>query len=81
MVDSEKPSFAIRSRRAALGTHSELVGKDGPVKAGDDLFRVTGDGPSSWHDFYDESVTYQIVVSLYSASGSDLDASSLVKVR
>jgi hypothetical protein len=71
----------MRYRPGALETATQLVAKEGPVRAGDDLFRITGDGPSSWRDFYDDRVTFQIVVSLTSAAGSDLDASSLIKVK
>jgi hypothetical protein len=71
----------MRYRPGALETGTQLLAKEGPVRAGDDLFRVTGDGPSSWRDFYDPQVTAQIVVSLTSAGGSDLDASSLIKVK
>jgi hypothetical protein len=72
----------MRYRPGALETATLLVAKDeAPVRAGDDLFRVASEGPSSWREFYDSAVTYQIVVSLYSAAGADLDASSLIKVK
>lgn len=71
----------IRYRPGALDTATQLIAKEGLVRAGDDLFRVTSEGPSSWKDFYDDKVTAQIVVSLYSAAGNDLDASSLIKVK
>lgn len=70
-----------RFRPGALGTDTELVAKDGAIKAGDDLFRILGEGPSSWKDFYDPGITYQIVVSLASAAGADLDAAPLIKVK
>ncbi|MBI4172773.1 MAG: hypothetical protein HY511_08420, partial [Actinobacteria bacterium] len=68
-------------RPGALGPDTELIAKDGLIKAGDDLFRVIGEGPSSWRDFYDPSVDFQIVISLQSAAGADLDAAPLIKVR
>jgi hypothetical protein len=71
----------MRYRPGALETATVLIAKEGPVRAGDELFRVTSEGTSSWHDFYDPAITYQIVVSLTSAAGSDLDASSLIKVK
>lgn len=71
----------MRFRPGALGPDTELLAKDGLVKAGDDLFRVIGEGPSSWRDFYDPGVTFQIVVSLQSAAGNDFDATPLIKVR
>lgn len=71
----------MRYRPGALGTATELVAKDGAIRAGEDLFRVTSEGPASWREFYDASVTFNIVVSLTSAAGTDLDASPLIKVR
>ncbi|MBI2325241.1 MAG: hypothetical protein HYU87_09825 [Chloroflexi bacterium] len=71
----------MRFRPGALGPDTELIAKDGLIKAGDDLFRVIGEGPSSWRDFYDPSISFQIVVSLQSAAGSDFDATPLIKVK
>lgn len=71
----------MRYRPGALGSATELVATDGQVRAGDELFRVTGEGPSSWREFYDASVTFNIVVSLTSAAGNELDASPLIKAR
>lgn len=71
----------IRFRPGALGASTELAAKEGPLRAGDDLFRVVGDGPSSWREFYDRAIPYQIVVSLANAAGADLDAAPLIKVR
>lgn len=68
-------------RAGKVGTDTALLARPGPVKAGDELFRVVGSGASSWHDFYDASVPFQIVVSLVSAGGTDLDASSLVMAK
>ncbi|MDE3193415.1 MAG: hypothetical protein KGN00_06980 [Chloroflexota bacterium] len=58
-----------------------LVSADRKVRAGDDLFTVVGAGPSSWHDFYDQSISFQIVVSLSTAAGADADASALIKAH
>jgi hypothetical protein len=71
----------MRFRPGALGTATELVAKEGQVRAGDDLFRITSEGPSSWREFYDRNVTFNIVVSLTSAAGTDLDATPLIKVK
>lgn len=71
----------MRFRPGALGTNAELIVWEGPVKAGDDLFRVAGSGPSSWRDLYDAAIPYQIVVSLANAAGADLDAAPLIKAR
>ena len=69
-------------RPGALGTDTALIAQDGQqVKAGDPLFTVTGEGTSSWHDFYDQDLVYQVVVSLVDSSGNDLDAAPLVLIR
>ena len=68
-------------RPGALTTGTELLARESQVTAGADLFRVIGEGPSSWHDFYDDNVQAQIVVSLVSAAGFDLDAAPLFKVK
>ena len=71
----------VRFRPGALGTDTEVIAKEGQIQAGEPLFRVTGDGRSSWRDFYDETVPFNIVVSLTSAAGADLDAAPLIRVR
>ena len=71
----------MRYRPGALGVATELVAKEGAVRAGEDLFRVIGDGPASWREFYDRNVTFNIVVSLTSAAGVDLDATPLIRVK
>lgn len=69
-------------RPGAVDTDTRvLVPASGTVKAGAGLFTVIGTGPSSWHDFYDPSITFQIVVSLVGAGGSDLDAAPLILAR
>jgi hypothetical protein len=68
-------------RPGALGTDTQLIADRSPVKAGDDLFKVIGEGPSSWRDFYDRTVTFQIVVSMTAANGADLDPTNLIRFR
>jgi hypothetical protein len=68
-------------RPGALTTDTQLLVRASQVKAGDDLFSIVGSGRSSWHDFYDASISFKIVVSLVSAAGADADAASLVKAR
>ncbi len=68
-------------RPGALRSDTELVADRTPVRSGNDLFRVIGDGASSWHDFYDPSVGAQIIVSLVGPSGTDLDAAPLIRAR
>lgn len=65
-------------RPGALGTSSEVLVRDGQsVDGGTPLVRVTGSGASSWATFYDTALTAQVVASLVSAAGQDLDAAGL----
>lgn len=65
-------------RPGALGVDSEVLVKDGSsVTAGTPLVRVTGAGASSWRAFYDRTLDAQVVASLTTAAGADLDAVSL----
>jgi hypothetical protein len=63
-------------RPGALGSDTELLVRDGQrVAEGQPLFRVIGDGRSSWATFYDARIPYQVVVSLQAVpSGRELDA-------
>lgn len=63
-----------------LGADSEIVAEQEQVSAGAVLFRVIGTGPSSWRDFYDPGIRFQIVMSLTSRTGADLDAAGFVQV-
>jgi hypothetical protein len=63
-------------RPGALGSDTELLVRDGQrIATGESLFRVIGDGRSSWATFYDARVPFQIVVSVQAVpSGRELDA-------
>ena len=62
-------------RPGALDVDSELLVKDGAaVTAGTPLLRVKGPGASSWRTFYDRTLEAQVVASLTTAGGADLDA-------
>jgi len=62
-------------RPGALNVDSELLVKDGStVSAGTPLVRVIGAGASSWRTFYDRNVDAQVIASLTTAGGADLDA-------
>jgi hypothetical protein len=63
-------------RPGSLGRDTELLVRDGQrVAAGQPLFRVIGDGRSSWATFYDARIPYQVVVSLQAMpSLRELDA-------
>ncbi|MDQ3097028.1 MAG: hypothetical protein M3Q61_02520, partial [Chloroflexota bacterium] len=67
-------------RPGALGIDSELLIRDGAAVApGTPLVRVTGSGASSWRTFYDRSLQAQVVASLTTAAGTDLDAVPLFR--
>lgn len=67
-------------RPGALGIDSELLVRDGAAVApGTPLVRVTGSGASSWRTFYDRSLQAQVVASLTTAAGTDLDAVPLFR--
>ena len=64
-------------RPGAIVSATELIAKDGArVASGDQLFRVAANGRSSWSAFYDSRAPYQVVVSLQTLGGRDLDAST-----
>ena len=67
-------------RPGALGIDSELLVRDGAaVVPGTPLVRVTGSGASSWRTFYDRSLQAQVVASLTTTAGADLDAVPLFR--
>lgn len=72
----------LKFRPGALEEDTEVLVQASRVAAGDPLFRVIGDGPSSWHDFYDATVGAQVIVSLTrSDEVTDLDAKPHIKAR
>ena len=71
----------ITFRPGALGTDSQLIADRSPVRSGDELFKVIGEGPSSWRDFYDKSVSFQVIVSMSAASGAELDPTNFIRFR
>ena len=75
------PDRRLTLRAGALGTDTDLLVRASQITAGAPLFKVIGQGPSSWHEFYDDSIPFQIVVSLVNGAGADLDAASSVTVR
>lgn len=68
-------------RPGALTTDTEPLARSSVVRAGDPLFKVIGEGYSSWRERYDRTITFQIVVSLVNSAGADLDASTFFKVK
>lgn len=70
----------VTLRPGALGADSELLVRDGAtVGVGTPLVRVIGGGPSSWRAFYDRTLQAQVVVSLTTGGGADLDAVALFR--
>ena len=64
-------------RPGALGSDTELLVRDGQrIAEGQPLFRVIAEGRSSWATFYDARAPYQVVVSLQTSGGRELDALS-----
>lgn len=63
-------------RPGALGSDTELLVRDGQrIANGESLFRVIGEGRSSWATFYDARVPFQVVVSLQATpSAREMDA-------
>lgn len=61
-------------RPGARGTDVQVIVRDGAsVDAGAPLFKTVGDGASSWRAFYDRGVTAQVIASLATAGGAELD--------
>jgi len=61
-------------RPGPLGSVAELSVADGRVVVvGDPLFRLVDAGRSSWATFYDARAPYDVVVSLQTLGGRDLD--------
>ena len=57
-------------RPGALNTDTQLLVDDGvQVAAGAALLKTAGDGPSSWHTFYDSGVSAHVIASLASLPG------------
>lgn len=78
IVNTADRRFTLRPGQLERAT--VVLAKNGPVRAGDALFRVVGDGASSWKDFYDDTVSFNIVASLVAtATGGDLDAAPLIR--
>ena len=75
------PDRVMKLRPGALKTDTEILVRESQVRAGAPLFRVIGSGPSSWHDRYDATVRAQVIVSLETGAGADLDAAPLLRTE
>ncbi|HUQ42611.1 MAG TPA: hypothetical protein VM052_08930 [Candidatus Limnocylindrales bacterium] len=82
--DPTQPSFPyvtvtsadrrLRIRPGSTQSGVKLLVEDGQrVAAGDALFTLTGLGPSSWNTFYDRNVSAQIIASVATLGGAEMD--------
>lgn len=59
------PEQEVKMRPGAVDQDVKLLVREGQfVTPGDALFETVGGGPSSWHTFYDDFVTAQVIVSV-----------------
>jgi hypothetical protein len=70
-------------RPGALNADTQLLVKDGDrAELGAPLFKVVGDGASSWQTFYDRSVTANVIASVAALpSGAELDPVAFFTTR
>ena len=74
-VTLESTDRRIIYRPGALNSDAELLVKNGDrAEVGAPLFKVIGEGASSWRTFYDRGVTANVIASVAALpSGSELD--------
>ena len=82
-VTLESADRRIIFRPGALDLDTEVIVKDGDrVVAGAPLFKITGEGASSWHTFYDRGVTANVIASVaVLPSGAELDPVAFFTMR
>jgi len=82
-VTLESADRRIIFRPGALNVDIAVSVKDGDrVTSGAPLFKVIGDGASSWHTFYDRGVTANVIVSVVALpSGAELDPVAFFATR
>ncbi len=70
-------------RPGALNADTQLLVRDGDrAELGAPLFKVVGDGASSWKTFYDRSVTANVIASVAALpSGAELDPVAFFTTR
>lgn len=70
-------------RPGALNADTQLLVRDGDrAELGAPLFKVVGDGASSWRTFYDRSVTANVIASVAALpSGAELDPVAFFTTR
>ena len=82
-VTLESTDRRITYRAGALNADTELLVKNGDrAEIGTPLFKVIGEGASSWRTFYDRSVTANVIASVAALpSGSELDPVAFFATR
>jgi len=82
-VTLESPDRRIIYRPGALNADTELLVKNGDrAEIGTPLFKVIGEGASSWRTFYDRGVTANVIASVAALpSGSELDPVAFFTTR
>ncbi|MEP6695153.1 MAG: hypothetical protein ABJB39_10975 [Chloroflexota bacterium] len=74
-ITLESSDRRIIYRPGALNADTQLLVKDGErAELGAPLFKIVGEGASSWRTFYDRGVTANVIASVAALpSGSELD--------
>ncbi len=77
------PDREVKMRPGAIDTDVQLLVRNGAiVTPGQALFKTVGGGPSSWHTFYDDFVTAQVIASVRALpSGEAVDPVPLFTTR
>jgi hypothetical protein len=79
----ESTDRRITFRLGALDADAQVLIKDGErAESGTALFKIVGDGASSWRTFYDRGVTANVVASVAALpSGAELDPVAFFTAR
>ena len=82
-VTLESTDRRIIYRPGALNSDTELLVKNGDrAEIGTPLFKLVGEGASSWRTFYDRGVTANVIASVAALpSGSELDPVAFFTTR
>jgi hypothetical protein len=82
-VTVESADRRIIYRAGALNVDTEVLVKDGDrAEPGTPLFKIIGDGASSWRTFYDRGVTANVIASVAALpSGAELDPVAFFTTR
>jgi hypothetical protein len=82
-VTLESSDRRIIFRPGALDVDTQVLIKDGDrIESGTPLFKIVGDGASSWRTFYDRGMTANIIASVAALpSGAELDPVAFFTAR